>query len=223
MLGDETSYIIFLGGFGEQDDDDGEEEGEVADGDLYYRILHAYLDPKVTNLPQDVQVVYMQNAVKVFTAACHHVGPDEALERIILLVRDRITLFMQSVHIEVQERATTFRNLLSSLGILAAEQRPATPPRLEPQTHDLLLGLGSEVSPITTGGVSAARLNKGLLAALCAEGLQPVNAKAQRKVRIPPMLKLKHKFPPPSCISYSLSPSPLPDYLPFPLTMLIIL
>lgn len=133
----------------------------------------------MTNLPQDVQVVYMQNALKVFTAACHNVGPDEALERILLLVRDRITLFMQSVHIEVQERATTFRNLLSSLGILVVETKPDTPPRLE-TPNDLLLGLGQD--SVATGGVSAARLNKGLLAALCAEALQPVNAKAQRKV-----------------------------------------
>lgn len=132
----------------------------------------------------------MQNAVKVLSAACRHVASDAALERIIGLVRDRLLIFMQSVHVEVQERATTFRNLLVALGILAPERHKAAgstqaPPAVS-DTLNLLMSEAHEAS----GGVSAARLNQHVLAALTGEQLQPVNPKAQKKVPMPPGLDL---------------------------------
>lgn len=140
-----------------------------------------------------MQVVYMQNATKVFSAACRHVASDVTLELIITLLRDRLLVFMQSVHVEVQERATTFRNLLSSLDILASEQ----PKQAKPQTpsEDPLNDLLNQPHE-ASGGVSAARLNKHLLHALSAEQLQPVNPKAQRKVPVPEGLDLDAPFSP---------------------------
>jgi AP-3 complex subunit delta len=145
--------------------------------------------------PCGVQVVYMQNAVKVFSAACRSLGDDADLEAILHLVKDRLTIFMQSVHVEVQERSTTFRNLLSSLGVLVAEKppRPAEEPPANPDSGGVLNLLMAEVQE-AAGGVSAARLNVHLFEAMSAEQLNPVNPKAQRKVPVPEGLDLAVAF-----------------------------
>jgi hypothetical protein len=129
----------------------------------------------------------MQNLGKVFAAACRHVREDEELQRILDLVARRLTVFMQSVHIEVQERATTFRNLLVALGVLPPDSSRGGAEGQEGGAEEPLNLLASTVQE----GVSAARLNVAQLQALSAETVQPVNPKAQRKVPVPEGLDLE--------------------------------
>ena len=42
------------------------------------------------------------------------------MDKIILTLDSRMHIFMQSVHIEVQERSTTFRQTLTEFGVLPA-------------------------------------------------------------------------------------------------------
>merc|ERR1712070_311992 len=85
---------------------------------IFYHVLKAYLDSRVTNLPPDVQAVYLQNSCKVFVTACRNIEDDGRLLQVIGLFNTQLLLFMQSVHIEVQERSTTLKSLLSNFGIL---------------------------------------------------------------------------------------------------------
>lgn len=215
---------------------------------VFVRVMEAYLDPRAAELPEEVQVVYIQNALKALAAAVALLGEDGDLASLLAALRgDRLLVFLQSVHIEVQERAATLRNLLVALGVLPALAAAVAAPVVAvtgragsdggeesegddhshgkapaaaaaAATADLLGGgvgdgvgtgadggvdlmlLGDEAGAMgaaTTGGsgggdagVRALRLHRGLLAALFAEQLAPVNPKAQRKVPVPAGLDL---------------------------------
>lgn len=129
IIGEYADKLPRQGGGGDEDEDEdeeGQEEGFPAasaaaaagTAKVFAQVLAAYLDPKVTNLPEDVQVVYMQNALKVLAVATRHVSDDDELEGLLMILRVRLPFFLQSVHIEVQERATTLKNLLTCLGVL---------------------------------------------------------------------------------------------------------
>ena len=94
----------------------------------YLAIIDALLHPRATNLPERVQVVYMHNALKVLVAAVKTCEDDELLSIIELFTR-RMHVFMQSTHIEVQERASDLKHMLSLTGILV-------PPADDPDTPD---------------------------------------------------------------------------------------
>jgi AP-3 complex subunit delta-1 len=222
---------------GEEEEEEGEGEGKQAAGPglmetsaqpsaapVFAQVLAAYLDPRVTNLPEDVQVVYMQSALKVVAAAPRHVPDDAGLEGLLLILRARLSVFLQSIHIEVQERAATMRNLLASLGIWpkpaerregegegGGEGQEGKQERGQKVVAEDLLqmdmgqaggdGPVSGDSPSNGGsgvaqGVRAMRLNRGMLEALFREQLQPVNPKAQRKVPMPPGLDLSAPIKP---------------------------
>lgn len=170
------------------DDEHGAGGGINGGQSIFTQVLSAYLDPRTTNLPEDVQVVYMQNALKVLTAASRHLKDDIELERILALLKERLLIFMQSVHVEVQERATTFRNLLVSCKVFLLDKSKDGGDKEEKAEEPLNLLMASV--PDGSAGVSAARLNQPLLEALFAEQLQPVNPKAQKKVPVPDGLVL---------------------------------
>ena len=118
-------YASFLEGITDVDEDDEDDEREDAQqrqrariraiptADLCFKLVDALTHPRVTNLPAYVQNVYLLNALKVFVHACKHAPPDE-IERTVMLVDDRMGVFMQSVHVEVQERSTSFRQMLEA-------------------------------------------------------------------------------------------------------------
>ena len=130
-------YASFLEGICEGEDDEEEEDDEndeakrhqariraIPTEDLCLKIIDSLIHPRVTNLPAHVQIVYLLNALKVFVHACKHVPADE-LERIVTLLDERTHVFMQSVHVEVQERATSFRQLLIAFAIISPDAAAA--------------------------------------------------------------------------------------------------
>jgi len=91
--------------------------------------------PDVSGLPAHIQSIYIHNALKVFSAMCS-VGttPEDPLpkhpelDNTITLIKNRLPTFTASTHIEVQERASFFEQLVKifeeqrSLGVNIAEE-----------------------------------------------------------------------------------------------------
>jgi hypothetical protein len=114
---------------------------------VFLRVMEAYLDPRATNLPEEVQVVYMQNALKALAAAVGVLGEDGDVAPLLGVLRgDRLLVFLQSVHVEVQERAATLRNLLTALGVLPPLSTASMVPAVES---------GGEEGEESDGGASA--------------------------------------------------------------------
>ena len=87
---------------------------------VYRDSLDHLLHPRSTSLPVHVQVVYMQAVLKLFLSSCQYCEDGE-LGEIIALISARLGTFLQSVHVEVQERASTFRYILASFGMLSLQ------------------------------------------------------------------------------------------------------
>eukprot|EP00163_Fabomonas_tropica_P032177 TRINITY_DN7967_c0_g2_i1.p1 TRINITY_DN7967_c0_g2~~TRINITY_DN7967_c0_g2_i1.p1 ORF type:complete len:1234 (-),score=421.05 TRINITY_DN7967_c0_g2_i1:309-4010(-) len=93
----------------------GEFPDAVADPVL---VVDTLLQPRVTSLPAQIQAVFMQNVLKLWVDALKRVqaGTDAAasqhLTDMVRVMEDRLPLFTQSVHVEVQERAMTCTQLL---------------------------------------------------------------------------------------------------------------
>lgn len=87
----------------------------------YHSIIQAVTSTSnFQKLPASTQEVYLQAALKVFAAATADsmVGNGE-LEAACDTLRQNIPLYLQSNHVEVQERAFTALSLLASLGLLS--------------------------------------------------------------------------------------------------------
>ena len=213
-------YASFLEGITDVDEDDEDDEREDAQqrqrariraiptADLCFKLVDALTHPRVTNLPAYVQNVYLLNALKVFVHACKHAPPDE-IERTVMLVDDRMGVFMQSVHVEVQERSTSFRQMLVAFGIVAAASAEPSPaagdapaPVPDSATTTSLIGDLMDASvaaaPIdggastATSGAKIAAVKQALSAmeAMLADKMVPVNPRAQAKVPLPEGLDL---------------------------------
>jgi len=174
---------------------------EVAEGETrvvprhepFRKVVDLLTHPRATNLPPHVQIVYMQNALKVFTAALR-VSEDGEVAAMLDLLRLRMHVFMQSIHVEVQERASAFKHLLTVLGMITDwsdgepqvpmsedndednEDEVAPPPPQEQSNVSLLEGIDLsgddvQVSPppvpsyTTTSGSSSSSSNSGVAAA----------------------------------------------------------
>lgn len=65
------------------------------------------LKPKVTTLPGHIQSVYVQNIVKLYAcllSAAEEADDPNTLKEITQSVADRLTIFIQSSDLEVQDR-----------------------------------------------------------------------------------------------------------------------
>ncbi|KAJ1448600.1 adaptin N terminal region-domain-containing protein [Pelagophyceae sp. CCMP2097] len=162
-------YAASLAGDEDDDDDDEEDDADAArvgpprptfpKARLHEKLVDILTHPRVANLPPRVQNVYLQNALKVLALACGSTEvSDDELSAALDLVAKRGDVFLQSVHMEVQERAASLRGILEAFGALAR---------------------GGAVD------VAAARRCAGVLAALAAEKMAPVNPKAQARVPAP--------------------------------------
>mmetsp|Transcript_22386 Transcript_22386/g.22573 ORF Transcript_22386/g.22573 Transcript_22386/m.22573 type:complete len:1277 (+) Transcript_22386:138-3968(+) len=167
---------------------------------LHSLVLAALLHPRATNLPSHVQACYMQAAMKMFVRATVDCTEQQMIE-IIGNIRAHMNVFLQSVDLEVQERASTFRYLLDDLDILPiaweaqAEEEKSEEKKVESQ--DLLFmpayTVGS-VQAVDEKGAKAAKQCSRLLSTLTAETFYAVHSKAQRRVPVPEGLDLETPF-----------------------------
>jgi len=70
--------------------------------------------PGTTRLPARVQAVYLQNTLKVITVLSSE--DSDELSPALNLLSERLDVFLRSGHVEVQERATALKSLLTTLG-----------------------------------------------------------------------------------------------------------
>ncbi|GLE02153.1 hypothetical protein PINS_up010991 [Pythium insidiosum] len=163
----------------EEEDEDEEEERETEEEKLGHiaDLVDEMLQPRTTSLPAHVQTVYVQALLKFVTAMADR-SDDRSVEQMAEMILERLPAFVQSEHIEVQERAVALQQVLLSLGLgygsLSAEERAS-------RAFDSSVSLDA-----------SARLN--ILTSFFAERLAPVGAKAQRKVPLPGDLDLDVPF-----------------------------
>jgi hypothetical protein len=172
---------------------------------------------RTTNLPAHVQHVYLQAAMKLFLRACCDISSAD-LSKVIAVVRRNLNVFLQSLHVEVQERATTLRRLLDEFDILPMgweevernakrkfEEEAAlriANRNMSAQAEGNLMDLefldfsavATSVSAaskdIDNSGADAAIRKKAVLGALLVEPLYAVHAKAQKRVPKPENIDL---------------------------------
>jgi AP-3 complex subunit delta len=161
----------------EEEDEDEEKETEEEKLEHIHDLVDEMLQPRTTSLPAHVQTVYIQTLLKFVTAMADR-ADDATLEKLAELVLERLPAFVQSEHVEVQERAVSLQQILLSLGLgygsLSADARAS-------RAFDSSISLDA-----------SARV--GILSSYFAERLAPVGAKAQRKVPMPGDLDLDVAF-----------------------------
>lgn len=171
--------------------------------------IKALLHPRATNLPPHVQSTYLQSTMKIFIQACLDCE-ESAVAAAIGTLRSHLSVFLQSPHVEVQERASTLRHLLAEFEILsmtweaAAEEvksdekeaRAKAGPGglLEADLLDLPMYTPGSVKAVDDLGSVTAKHKKRVLAAVVKEAFYAVHAKAQRKVPVPEGLDLDAPF-----------------------------
>jgi len=119
-------------------------------------ILRALLNPKITNLPPNIQGVFIQNALKIIVAAVQPgVCEDAELSRIIVICSKRLPIFRRSYLVEVQERAHSCASTLKALGMLV-ESLEEIPKKDEKSKSDADADIGSSMpdmpEPTEEGG-----------------------------------------------------------------------
>lgn len=72
------------------------------------RAIEAYLHPSVKLLPGHIQAVYVHNVLKVFA----HIKDQDELRPLGKLLIEKLPMFTNSTHLEVQERACTVLEIL---------------------------------------------------------------------------------------------------------------
>ncbi|CAK4580479.1 unnamed protein product [Aphanomyces euteiches] len=160
----------------DEDEDEEEEEDESRLDDVMNSADHMLL-PRTTSLPAPVQAVYMQALLKLLMVMIEKA--DEAtVDSLAQMILERLPAFVQSEHIDVQERACGVQEIVLGLGLglnaLSADERAN-------RVFDAAPSLSAD-----------ARVE--LLTGFFAEPLAPVGAKAQGKVPLPPGLDLEKPF-----------------------------
>lgn len=174
-----TEYLDDSDDSEEEDDDSEVEEKETEEEKLehLHELVDEMLQPRTTSLPAHVQTVYVQALLKFVNAMADR-ADDASLKRLAEVLIERLPVFVQSEHIEVQERAVALQQILLSLGLgfgaLSGEERASR-------------AFDSSVSLDASARVA-------ILSSYFAERLAPVGAKAQRKVPLPGDLNLDVAF-----------------------------
>lgn len=206
-----------------EDDEDEEDQGywiEGPEGDeirskwrgkpLVVMTIACLLHPRSTNLPARVQSAFIHAAMKIFIRACDGRCSHEHVSQMLALLRTRLPVYLQSVHLEVQERASTLRYLLAETGILAVDAGLVydgqlsskidengdllTFKDLEPVDGDDIELTQIRVLSVDISGASAALKAFSYLKSIVSEEFFGVHPKAQRKVQIPDGLDLNTAF-----------------------------
>lgn len=149
-------------------------------------------------LPTTTQAVFLQNAMKVFAAACQSQSETELIACLETLVHN-LPVYMSSLDVEVQERSFTSHELLRNLSLMpSVSDGPPSIMHMDEEDSDddiNLLGMGTmdkattPKSKTTPGSLGArCRSSSSLLNYLFkAEAMKPVSAKAQVKKRHAPI------------------------------------
>jgi len=146
-------------------------------------------------LPTTTQKVYLQNAFKVFAAStADHKVSDKELEESCRCLQQNLSLYMQSIDVEVQERAFTGHALLASMGLISGSDAPPAMDEASDSDEDEdLLGMeGSSQKSLKqkpqtptsaqAGLVSKCRKQAAVLNyVLKPSPMKPTSAKSQRK------------------------------------------
>lgn len=199
---------------------DGEDEGFWIEGptgedirsvwrgqNVHLLVLDALLHPRATNLPPHVQISYIQAALKVFIRACSDCT-EPILAQLVGTLRARLGVFLQSLNVEVQERASTLRHLLAEFEILSMTWHAAA---IEEEDKDSLVRTAkkqdviedllempvytaSSVQAVDDLGAQACIRKKRVLAVILNESFYAVHSKAQRRVPVPEGLDLENPF-----------------------------
>jgi hypothetical protein len=164
------------------------------------------LQPRSTNLPARVQSAFIHAAMKILIRSCDGRCGQDHLSQILALLRTRLPVYLQSVHLEVQERASTLRYLLAETGILAvdagldygdeakSEGDLLTFKDLEPGDGEETELTQTRVLSVDIAGASCAIRANAYLSAIVCEEFYGVHPKAQRKVQVPDGLDLTAPF-----------------------------
>ena len=167
---------------------------------VHVLVIDGLLHQRATSLPPSVQATYIQAAMKVFIRSCNDCNESE-ISIIIGTLRNKIGLFLQSQHIEVQERASTLRHILSEFDILSLTwqadiQQITKNENISKKSNDLLdltaptSNENNVAKSIDDNGSKQAKLKCKILLTAIQELFYSVHSKAQRKVPIPENLDL---------------------------------
>jgi AP-3 complex subunit delta len=175
---------------------------------LHYLVLRALLHVRATNLPAKVQMVFLQSAMKMFIRSCKDCEFGE-LTDIIGVMRTGLPHFLQNLDLEVQERASTLRYLLSDFGILPlnweestqlVKKNDASESESNPSSINLLDFMpvyeATSVRSVDENGARISMEKRNTLSVMIKERFYAVHSKAQRKVPIPEGLNLQEPFNP---------------------------
>jgi len=179
--------------------------GEYADlleegGRNYVNLINSLThSSNIGQLLTPTQSIYLQASLKIFAAATNK-AKDEELEQCIEILTNSMPLYMQSLDVEVQERAFTGLELLRSLNLLSGLPQLTTTTiddgvELDDDAdnaEDNILGMMDSPKPtlvkkskrmISTGNLSSRfRSTSATLNFLFKpDPMKPVSAKAQRK------------------------------------------
>ncbi len=170
---------------------------------LHFLVIQGLLHPRTTTLSTQVQIVFIQAAFKVFVRSCIDCEFQEVVD-IIGIVRNGLPMFLQSIDLEVQERASTFRHILAEFDILPLNWEESSElvkeDYFESDKNQLnLLDLmpvytSSSVKGIDENGARNAIHRRSTLAALTNEKFYAVHSKAQRRVPVPDGLNIDEPF-----------------------------
>lgn len=168
---------------------------------VHVLVMETLLHPRATNLPARVQSAYLHAALKVFVRSCIDCS-QEHLSEIISYLRTNLSIFLQSVHLEVQERASTFRYLLAELNILKIDDDNDDQHEVQPINTDLIYFPQSQRKGYTDKVINdedelaatVAIRNRNLLVVITAEQFYTVHPKAQKKVPVPDEFNLNNAF-----------------------------
>jgi len=170
---------------------------------LHVKVIDALLHPRATNLPSHVQCAFVQSAMKIFVRSCADCVEVD-IGDVIGVLRSRLGVFLQSLNIEVQERASTLRYLLADFDILSMNwQAAAEEMKQEEESKskniiedllDLPIYTPGSVKAVDETGARAAITKKRVLAAIVGEKFYAVHSKAQKRVPVPEGLNLDKPF-----------------------------
>lgn len=213
IIGEYSQIVSSIANDTKSDDDDdgfwiegptGEDIRSVWRGQkLHVKVIDALLHPRATNLSSHVQSAFVQSAMKIFVRSCSDC-PEADIGDVIGVLRSRLGVFLQSLNIEVQERASTLRYLLADFDILSINWQAAAeemkqeeenkPKNVMEDLLDLPMYTPGSVKAVDETGARAAISKKRVLAAIVGEKFYAVHSKAQKRVPVPEGLDLAKPF-----------------------------
>eukprot|EP01038_Epipyxis_sp_PR26KG_P013128 gene13128-17595_t len=200
---------------GDEDDEDDENgywiEGATGEeirsiwrgSNVHLLVMEALLHPRATNLPAHVQMVYVHASLKIFVRACKDCELPVMTE-IVGVLRKRLSIFLQSLNLEVQERASTLRHLLAEFDVLPLNWEELleeiingdeSEKKKEKKNVDLLeFPTSNKTKEIDEIGAKNALQKNTIICASMNEKFYAVHSKAQKKVPLPEGLDLEVSY-----------------------------